>query len=180
MIIHRGNLTVDLDKGIVKVDANKIYLTDVEYKFLAYMVERNYVNWILANELIYDFAGEVEEKDKHAFTVSKCIIGIVNKLKDYKSIYNLVTSYNGLRFDIFKFDESSKEIQEKEELIDELRYQIRRDMEDYKLTCSRIPNFIGDEYIRIFGDEEHYSFFRLYLMNKIKKNIIKIRDINKC
>lgn len=173
-----GNLVIELQTKIVRVNDNRIYLTDVEYNFLVYMVEHNYVDWVFANKLIYGFAGESEEKDKHAFTVSRCIIAIVKKLQEYKSIYNIVTSYHGLSFNEVKFDESSKKIQEREEeLIKELRDTIRKDMEDFKLICCRIPDITGEEYNRIFGDEEYYSFFKTYLRDRIEDNIEKLRGL---
>jgi len=58
-----------------------------------------------------------------------------------------------------------------------LKAEIRQDMGDYKLLCSRIPDKDGNEYIRIFGDEEHYRFFRIYLMNKIEENIKKLKEL---
>lgn len=196
-VIYKGNLTVDLDKVTVKVNDSKVYLTVIEYKIIEALVTHDFIKWD-----VIDYILNEEQEIKHPkkwvfsstnpFEVPEVIININNRLKFCGSNINLKLSEDGVKLGSYPeyqspctlkstdFYESSKEIQEKEELIDELRYQIRRDMEDYKLTCSRITNFIGDEYIRIFGDEEHYSFFRLYLMNKIKENIMKIRDINKC
>ena len=58
-----------------------------------------------------------------------------------------------------------------------LRAEIRQDMQDFKLLCSRIPDIDGDEYIRIFGNEEHYSFLRIHLMVRIEENIQKLKEL---
>ena len=53
------------------------------------------------------------------------------------------------------------------------REEIRQDMEDYKILCSRVPDIDGEEYKLIF-DSDIYHNFKIHLENRIDKNIIKI------
>ena len=194
-VIYKGNLTVDLDKVTVKVNDNKVYLTVIEYKIIEALVTHDFIKWdvidyILKEEQEIKYPKKWVFSSTNPFEVPEVIIDINNKLKFCSSNINLKLSEDGVKLGSYipkyqssciistsEFDESSKEIQEKEELIDELRYQIRRDMEDYKLLCS---DKYGNEDIPLFGDEEHYRFLRIYLRDNIKNNIQKLRDINKC
>lgn len=98
------------------------------------------------------------------------------------------------------FDESSKEIQEKEELIDELRYQIRRDMEDYKFLHTKAYIYDaehnklldGQLFIGWYTGEDNFAFegldlnrafsneanwYKEYLERKIKQNLFKLKQL---
>jgi hypothetical protein len=181
--IHIGNLTIELQNEVVKVNDTIVELFVLEYKILSLLSRADINCWISIED--------IKEKLDHA-NISICISNLQKKLSKHKSTVNIIESLTGeyvklgsyvldyesaCKIEITEFDKSSKETQKKEELIDELRYQIRRDMEDFKLLCSRIPDIDGEEYNRIFGDEECYSFFRTYLMNKIEDNIEKLRGL---
>lgn len=180
--IHIGNLTIELTNEIVKVNDNIVELLCHEYKLLSMLARANINSWVSVEDI---------QKELDLFNICNWLNSTQEKLSKHKSTVNIIESLTGeyvklgsyLEYQspcILKsteFDESSKEIQEKEELIDELRYQIRRDMEDYKLLCS---DKYGNEDIPLFGDEEHYRFLRIYLRDNIKNNIQKLRDINKC
>lgn len=190
-VIYKGNLTVDLDKATVKVNDNKVYLTVIEYKIIQALVTHDFITWDLIDYILKE-EQEIKHPKKWVFSstnpfeVPEVIIYINNKLKFCGSNINLKLSEDGVKLGSYPeyqsacilksidFDESSKEIQEKEKLIDELRYQIRKDMEDYKLLCS---DKYGNEDIPLFGDEEHYRFLRIYLRDNIRDNIQKLREL---
>lgn len=176
--VYIGNLGIELQNKIVKVNEDIIELFITEYNLLSMLALADIDSWVS----IEDLKKKLDNK-----IIDKYIIpNLQKKLSKHKSTVNIIESKSGdyiklghyvPDIDNHEFDDSSKEIQEKEELIDELRYQIRRDMEDFKILCSRIPDIDGEEYNRIFGDEEHYNFFRTYLMNKIEDNIQKLRGL---
>lgn len=181
--IHIGNLTIELTNGIVKVNDNIIELLVHEYKILSLLSRADINSWVSIEDI-------AKNLDLDKSFISNCIPNLQNKLSKHKSTININVSLNfniesqsgeyvklGVdipNIDNQEFDDSSKEIQEKEELIDELRYQIRRDMEDYKLLCS---DKYGNEDIPLFGDEEHYRFLRIYLRDNIEKNIKKLMGL---
>lgn len=176
--IHIGNLTIELTNGIVKVNDNIIELLVHEYKILSLLSRADINSWVSIEDI-------AKNLNLYKSFISNCIPNLQNKLSKHKSTINIIESQSGeyvkLGVDIpnidnQEFDDSSNEIQEKEELIDKLRYQIRRDMEDYKLLNSRI---LGNDKDLLFG-KECYIFFDDYLEEKIKENIQKLRDINKC
>lgn len=177
--INIGNLTVELTNGIIKINDVIVELLVHEYKLLSILARADINSWVSIEDI---------EKKMNQSNIRNCIPRIQKELNKHKSTINIIESQSGdyiklgpyvLDIDKHEFDDSSKEIQEKEELIDELRYQIRRDIEDF-ISCSRLPDIDGEGYNQIFGDEAYYSFFRIYLRDNIKNNIQKLRDINKC
>ena len=171
--IHIGNLTIELTNGIIKVNDTIVELLVHEYKLLSILARADINSWVSIED--------IEKKMNHS-NIRNCIPRIQKELSKHKSTINIIESLTGeyiklgpYVLDIYKyeFDDSSNEIQEKEELIDKLRYQIRRDMEDYKLLNSRI---LGNDKDLLFG-KEYYIFFDDYLEEKIKDNIKKLREL---
>jgi len=188
-IVYQGNLTIDLDNGEVKVNHSKIYLTNIEYNIIEALAIHEFITWKKIDDILNE-----ESKIRHPkkwvfsstnpFEVPETVITIVNRLKFCGSNINLKLSEDGIKLGIIdkysmKLLRNLDEITETEKSVNSLRDQIKRDMEDYKLLCSRTPNTFGDEYKPVF-DEEIHMYFKGYLKSRIKENIEKLRGINKC